>query len=48
MLSRIIPDMLDNAFKIALDPFLLDGNRKISAGYESFLKNNKFQIIYKE
>lgn len=33
LLSRIIPDMLDNAFRIALDPFLLESGRKLAQGY---------------
>lgn len=28
LLSRIIPEMLDNAFRIALDPFLMPMERK--------------------
>lgn len=48
LLSRIIPDMLDNAFRISLDPFLSDENKKLAPGYETFLRNNKFQIIYKD
>lgn len=29
LLSRVIPEMLDNAFRIALDPFILDSSRKV-------------------
>ena len=42
LLSRIIPNMLDNAFKIALDPIFINSNSK---KYDH-VGENKFQLVY--
>lgn len=40
LLSRIIPEMLDNAFRIALDPFLMVDRKQSSVAAEMPRKNH--------
>lgn len=44
LLSRIIPNMLDNAFKIALDPIFISNSKKHHN--EPHVGENKFELVY--
>lgn len=50
LLSRLIPQMLENAFRIALDPIFppppIYSAKKVP--YENILEQNKFEIIFDE
>ena len=41
LLSRIIPNMLDNAFKIAIDPIFTSSSKKYD-----HVGENKFELVY--
>lgn len=48
LLSKIIPNMIDNAFRIALDPLFppptITNTKKLT--HESYFDNNKFELIF--
>jgi hypothetical protein len=50
LLSKIIPSLIDNVFRIALDPIfpppLFNGQRKMP--HENLLQINKFELIFDE
>lgn len=48
-LARIIPQMLENAFQIALDPYFREPkapHRRHSTLYKQMLRKNKFKLIF--
>lgn len=45
LLSRIIPEMLDNAFRIAMDPFLWT-DRKLVSPADAITRKNHFELIF--
>lgn len=51
VLARVIPNMLENAFRIAVDPVFpppsFTNPKKLPAN-ENYLETNKFEIIFDE
>ena len=45
-LARIIPEMLENAFKIALDPIFCEPNQQNSRKAATEFPENKFELVY--
>lgn len=43
LLSRVIPEMLDNAFRIALDPFFVSSKKAPLLG---LARSNRFELIF--
>ena len=52
LLSRVIPSMLENSFRIALDPLIppsghFSTNKRMSL-HDHYLQNMKFELIFDE